>query len=93
MAEAYCVKDKKKVEDPESGGHHHEEWQAGDTGHLPSLWRQGLPDRRRASSPTFGRNAEPPPSRRGFARPVPPACRNPDRILRDLVRRRTIASP
>ena len=46
MAEAYCVKDKKKVEVVNPVKVTDEERRAGDTGHLPGLWREGLPDRR-----------------------------------------------
>ena len=46
MAEAYCVKDKKKVEVQNAAADHDEERQAGDPGHLPGVRRQGLPDRR-----------------------------------------------
>ena len=45
MVEAYCVKDKMKVEmnNPED---HDEERQAGHTGHVPEVRQQGLPHRR-----------------------------------------------
>ena len=46
MAEAYCVKDKQKVEVLEPPEDHHEERQARASGHLPDLRRQGLQDRR-----------------------------------------------
>ena len=46
MAEAYCVKDKQKVEVAEPAADHHEERQGGPAGHLSDLWRQGLQDRR-----------------------------------------------
>ena len=46
MAEAYCVKDKKKVEVQNAAEDHDEERQAGAPGHLPEVRRQGLPDRR-----------------------------------------------
>ncbi len=46
MAEAYCVKDKKKVEVQNAAEDHHEERQAGDPGHLPGVRREGLPHRR-----------------------------------------------
>ena len=46
MAEAYCVKDKMKVEVVEPAADHHEERQAGAPGHLPEVRRQGLQDRR-----------------------------------------------
>ena len=46
MAEAYCVKDKQKVEVVESPEDHDEERKAGSSGHLPDLRRQGLQDRR-----------------------------------------------
>ena len=46
MAEAYCVKDKMKVEVQNPTADHDEERQAGAPGHLPELRRQGLQDRR-----------------------------------------------
>ncbi len=46
VAEAYCVKDKKKVEIKNPDEDHHEERQARDQGHLPDLRRQRLPHRR-----------------------------------------------
>ena len=51
MAEAYCVKDKKKVEVENPAEDHDEERQAGDLGHLPDLRRQGLQDRRLTTAP------------------------------------------
>ena len=46
MAEAYCVKDKQKVEVQNPHTDHDEERQARAAGHLPDLRRQGLPHRR-----------------------------------------------
>ena len=46
MAEAYCVKDKKKVEIKNPTEDHDEERQAGHQGHLPRVRRQRLPHRR-----------------------------------------------
>ena len=37
MAEAYCVKDKMKVEVQNPDADHHEERQAGAVGHLPEV--------------------------------------------------------
>ena len=46
MAQAYCVKDKTEGRSREPDPDHHEERQAGNSGHLPEVRRQGLQDRR-----------------------------------------------
>ena len=46
MAEAYCVKDKKKVEVENPQQITMKNGKAGAPGHLPDLRRQGLQDRR-----------------------------------------------
>ena len=46
MAEAYCVKDKMKVEVVNPAEDHDEERQAGAPGHVPEVRWQGLQDRR-----------------------------------------------
>ncbi len=79
MAEAYCVKDKQKVEVAERTAHHDEERQAGAPGHLSDLRRQGLQDRRlTASSPDA--TERPPPATAGA---VP--CPGPGRARRPLL--------
>ena len=66
MAEAYCVKDKKKVEIKNPDADHDEERQAGHEGHLPGVRRQRLPHRRltrrRRGAPGSARPRDPGPA-------------------------------
>ena len=54
MAEAYCVKDKQKVEVQNPQKITMKNGKPAHPGHLPDLWRQGLPDRRPESGPGAG---------------------------------------
>ena len=85
MAEAYCVKDKKKVEVQNAAEDHDEERQAGAPGHVPAVRRQGLPDRRLTDSFDDATVAGPPPIGGGL--PCPASC--PGRMARMRPGRRT----
>ena len=73
MAEAYCVKDKQKVEVLNPAADHDEERQGGPAGHLSDLRWQGLQDRR--LTPSFLTNQRPSPATAG-AVPCPGAGRD-----------------
>ncbi len=83
VAEAYCVKDKMKVEVQNPDADHDEERQARDSGHVPEVRRQGLQDRRLAhAGQTRGRRPsgewEPAQQRDRSRGPAsPPASRDP----------------
>ena len=67
MAEAYCVKDKMKVEVVNPQQDHDEERQAGAPGHVPEVRRQGLQDRRLTADSNSIR-ARPSPATAGAVR-------------------------
>ena len=75
MAEAYCVKDKQKVEIQNPREDHHEEWQARDQGHVPEVRRQRVPHRRLTSPSRDAQSLDPGRMRLGsfFASPGAPA--------------------
>ena len=106
MAEAYCVKDKKKVEVQNPQKITMKNGKPAHPGHLPGVRRQGLPDR---AADADLRDAKPDDPRRngggrsmsgarqGPSGTVPnrrrPGPSQPVRTLRPLARRRTMVVP